>query len=166
MMSIDFKQDLLNRARGFKRKRDDHEAILYYATWFEHWINAILIRRLRKLDEKEARMMIRDVSLRGKYTWLLTLVHETRLPQRHIKAILHVCDLRNEFVHHKYKVFDVDGDDDSNKLKDAHRSAEKSVRYLQKFEEQHFFKGSARGLLKKLRNTKHEKSRPLQAESP
>ncbi len=155
--SADFRQDLLNRARSFKRKRNSHEAILYYATWFEHWINGILIRRLRTLDERETCQMIRDVSLRGKFTWLLALVHEKRIPERHIKAVLQICDLRNEFVHHKYKMLDVDSDDESKKLNEAHRSAEKSVRYLQKFEERHFFKGPARGLLRKLRNTKHEK---------
>jgi hypothetical protein len=159
LWSTDFRQNLLNRARSFKRKGNNHEAILYYGTWFEHWINGVLLRRLHKLDEREGCQMIRDVGLRGKFTWLLSLIHEKRIPQRHIKAVLQVCDLRNEFVHHKYKMFDVDtGDDEGKKLKEAHRSAEKSVRYLQKFEERHFFKGSARGLLKKLRNTKHEKA--------
>lgn len=159
MWSADFRQDLLTRARSFKRKGNNHEAILYYGTWFEHWINGILLRRLDKLNERESCQMIRDVSLRGKFTWLLVLIHEKRIPQRHIKAVLQVCDLRNEFVHHKYKMFDVDADDESKKLKEAHRSAEKTVRYFQKFEEQHFFKGSAREVLKKLKNTKHEGAR-------
>lgn len=158
MWSTDFKQDLLSRARNLKREQRDHEAILYYGTWFEHWINGVLIRRLHALNDREACQMIRDVGMRGKLTWLLALVHGKRIPLRHIKAVLHVCDLRNEFVHHKYKMFDIDSDHDEKKLKEAHRLAEQSVRYLKKFEELHFFKGPARGLLRKLRNTKHDKS--------
>ncbi len=159
MWSTDFRQDLLNRARSFKRRRNNHDAILYYATWFEHWINGVLLRGLRSLDERESYQMIRDVGLRGKFSWLLALVHEKRIPQRHVKTVLHVCDLRNEFVHHKYKLADIDSDDEDKQLKCAQRSAEKTVRYLQRFEEQHFFRGSARTLLRKLRNTKHEKVR-------
>lgn len=157
MWSIDFRQDLLNRARSYKRKRRNHEAILYYATWFEHWINNILLRGLQTLDEREARQMIRDVNLRAKFTWLLALVHERRIPQRHINTIVHVSDLRNEFVHYKFRKLDIDNDDDFRKLKSAHHSAEKSVRYLQRFEEQHFLKGSARGLSRRLRNTKRDR---------
>jgi len=160
MMSTDFRQSLLTRARSLKRSRQDHDAILYYATWFEHWINGVLIRRLRSIDERETCQMIRDVSLRGKFSWLLALVHGKRIPHRHIKAVLQVCELRNEFVHYKYKMVDVDkGDDDKNRLKEAQKMAEKAIRYLQKFEEQHFFNGPARGLLKKLRNTKSEKTK-------
>ncbi len=118
MMSTDFRQSLLTRARSLKRSRQDHDAILYYAT------------------------------------------HGKRIPHRHIKAVLQVCELRNEFVHYKYKMVDVDkGDDDKNRLKEAQKMAEKAIRYLQKFEEQHFFNGPARGLLKKLRNTKSEKTK-------
>jgi len=102
--------------------------------------------------------MIRDVSLRGKFGWLLVLVHNRRLPARHLRTIFQICDLRNEFLHYKYKLVDVDiTDEENDRFKLAHKLAEQTVRYLQKFEEQHFFKGAARGLLKKLRNTKHER---------
>lgn len=157
MMSTDFRHNLLTRARTFKRGRNSHEAILYYATWFEHWINGVLLRGIGSLREREANQMIRDVSLRGKYSWLLALTHGKRLPERHVKAILQICDLRNEFVHYKFKIADVDSREEEERLRSAHGAAEKAVRYLQEFEERHFFKGPARSLLRKLRNTKHER---------
>ena len=157
---IDFKPNLLARARGFKRHHENHQAILYYATWFEHWINGILIRRLRSLDEREITQMIRDVSLRGKFTWLLALVHGRRIPQKYVKAILEVAEFRNKFVHYKYKAINNDDpDEEEAKLKHVQRTAETAVRYLQTFEERHFFKGAVRGLLKKLRKGRNKKSK-------
>ncbi len=155
LVATDFRNSLLSKARSLKQQKNYHEASLYYATWFEHWINGVLLRKLKLLDVKEANQMIRDVSLRGKYTWLLALIHERRIRRNHLISILRVCDLRNEFVHYKYKLVDVDRID-SDRSHEALRAAEAAVRYLLSFEERHFFKGSARGLLKKLRITKHE----------
>jgi hypothetical protein len=158
MMSIDFKGDLLTRARSFKRSGKEHEAILYYATWFEHWINGILLRGLRSLDERERCQMIRDVGLRGKFSWMPAFIHGKRFPQKHINAVLKICDLRNEFVHYKYKMVDADDDSDESRFKEAHKMAESAIRYFLKFEERHFFKGAARGVLRNLRNMKQRRN--------
>lgn len=159
LMAVDFRGNLLTQARRLKRQKEYHEATLYYATWFEHWINGVLLRNLRSLDDQEARQMIRDVGLKGKFTWLLALVHERRIRHSHLNAILRICELRNEFVHYKYKLVDADQNDDKERFRDTHRKAEIAVRYLQAFEEQHFFKGATRSLLKKLRVTMKETSK-------
>src|SRR5664280_1150204 len=131
LMSTDFRSGLLSQARKFKRRQEHHEAILYYATWFEHWINAILVRNLHSLNERERCQMVRDVNLRGKYTWLLALVHGKQIPERHINAILRISDLRNEFVHYKYKLADVDTWTDEDKpLRLAQQKAEVAIRFV------------------------------------
>jgi hypothetical protein len=157
LMSTDFRSSLLSQARQFKKQKRHQESVLYYATWFEHWINGVLILKLNTLDELEKRQMIRDVSLRGKFTWLLALIHQTRISQRHLNAILQVNNIRNEFVHYKYKLVDVDTwKTEVQPLRQAEQKAEAAVRYLANFESRHFFKGSSRNLLKKLRNTANE----------
>lgn len=156
-MATDYREDLLTRARANKRSRDYYDAVLYYATWFEHWINCMLIWRLHRLNEAEVNQMVRDVNIRGKYTWLAALTHGYRFPQRHIKTINQVSAMRNEFVHHKYVLSDVDKwHEEPVRFQAVFRSAEAAVRYLQKFALHHLYKGSARGLLKRLRNTKKE----------
>jgi hypothetical protein len=160
LMSYDFKGDLLSAARRLKRTKQDNEAILYYATWFEHWINGVLIRKNQALAERESCQMLRDVNLKGKFTWLLALVHGKRIPQTHVRAIMQIGELRNEFIHYKYRMLDVDQPDERKpKLLNAFRSAETAIRYLQHFEERHFFKGAARQVLRNLRSTRQEKSR-------
>ena len=155
LMSTDFKGDLLSTARRLKRAKQDNEAVLYYATWFKHWINGVLLRKGQALAERESCQMLRDVNLRGKFTWLLALVHGKRIPQTHVKATMQIGELRNEFIHYKYRMLDVDQTDERKpKLLDALRSAENAIRYLQRFEERHFFKGAARHVLRNLRFTR------------
>lgn len=158
-MSRDFRPDLLKQARTLKRRNQLNEASLYYATWFEHWINSFYDRKANALDENEFRQMIRDVNLRGKFTWLMTLVVGRRIPDRHLRAVVRVSDLRNEFVHYKFKPVDVEkSEDEFEQLRQAHKAAEMAVRYLQEFETRHFYKGAACRLLKNLRYTKRERS--------
>jgi hypothetical protein len=158
-MSRDFRPGLLKQARSLKRRNQLNEASLYYGTWFEHWINSFFDRKAHRLDESEFRQMIRDVNLRGKFTWLLALVVGWRIPEKHLRAVIRVCDLRNEFVHYKWKPVDFDkSEDELEQLRQAHRAAESAIRYLQEFETRHLFKGAARRLLKNLRYTRHDRT--------
>jgi hypothetical protein len=159
-MSMDFRPNLLNKARSLKRRNELNEATLYYATWFEHWINFFFMRKTHVLDENEFRQMIRDVNVRGKYTWLLALAVGQRIPEKHLRAILRICELRNEFVHYKFKLVDADKfEDEVKQRRQTYQAAENAVRYLEGFETKHLFKGPARRLLKNLRHTKRERNR-------
>jgi len=167
LVGVDFRSDLLTQARRLRRRGKLHEAILYYATWFEHWINRVLTRNLRSLNDREARQMLRDVSLRGKFTWLLGLVHGKQIPERHIRAILRVSDVRNEFVHYKYKLVDVDAwTDEDEPLRLQQQKAQAAVRYLTEFELRHFFHVPSLDLLRRLRNTGNERTKPKRRAAP
>src|ERR1700722_1855988 len=82
LMSTDYKTSLLKHARTFAKQEAFETAFLFYATWFEHWINGVLTRRLRKLDEDERQQMLWNTSLKGKFTWLLSLIHDSNIPSR------------------------------------------------------------------------------------
>ena len=155
VMATDFRPSLLRQARLYKRRKQHNDAILYYATWFEHWINGFLDRKIHTLEANEIRHLLRDVSLRGKFTWLLVLVSGHRISVKQLHTIFRVADLRNEFVHYKFKLVDVDKDEDED-LERAGRLAEAAARYLHDFETRHLFKGAARDLLKRFRHTKRE----------
>jgi hypothetical protein len=131
-------EDLLKEARKYKKIEKSEMACLFYATWFEHWINNILLTQCRKtsmLDNDEAKLLIRDCSLRVKYTCLPTMLGLPPLAEKHISVAFRISELRNAFVHYKFTPVDLDEDtrDEDAWKRDFERS-EAAVKYLQRYE--------------------------------
>lgn len=152
MMSIDHKSGLLRQARQFAKSEKFAEAFLFYATWFEHWINGVLTRRLPKLSEDMRRQMLRDTNLKGKFKWLLPLIHEVEIPSQHLNTIVRIAEIRNSFVHYKFILDDVDKwkDVEIRALADIKR-AEHTIKFLKRFETKLFLSTQAKKLIQKLR---------------
>jgi hypothetical protein len=151
LMSTDHKSSLLKQAREFAKQEDFEEAFLFYATWFEHWINGVLTRRQNKLDENRRRQMLRETSLKGKFTWLLPLIHQAEIPSRYVDAIIRISEIRNSFVHYKFILSDVDkrDEEEARHLADLAR-AEKAIKFLKRLEAKIFLSKQARKLIRKL----------------
>lgn len=151
MMSIDHKVGLLKQARIFTKQKAFEKAFLFYATWFEHWINGTLTRRLRPLDENGRRQMLRETSLKGKFSWLLSLIHKVEIPSRHLNTIVRISERRNAFIHYKFILSDIDKwkEDEAQFLADLNR-AEQTVKFLKRFEAKLLLSDRAKKLVQKL----------------
>ena len=92
----DHTSTLLKRARNHRIEGDHYLACLLYATWAEHWLNGLIstVGERRKLRPDEAAQIIRETPLRGKLTWLLTLLGLPRMADRHRNSVIRLMDLR------------------------------------------------------------------------
>jgi hypothetical protein len=146
---IDHRRGLLNHARRMRRSGEHRLAVLLFATWVEHWLNALVDARCiaLRIAEKDKVEIVRSVQLAGKATWLLALLKARRLAANHVQSILGIAELRNAFVHYKWKGFDMDGGEDK---KDADRykawgqKIERTIKYLQRYESRELLHSSER----------------------
>lgn len=134
-----YSDQLLSQARRYADDRNGHLAILFYATWIEHWINGVIYTRgkVMHLVEDELLMLIRDTSLRTKLSVLPRLLGLPGLKPSHISVVLRASELRNAFVHYKQvPKSDLKLDEGKPTTTDFERT-EKSVRYLQGYYRSH-----------------------------
>lgn len=138
-------ESLLLEARRFNRLDKLEMSLLFYATWFEHWINGLLDRKAAelKLTDRALKLALRQTGLEAKLVCFPVLAKLPPLREQHIKAILRCADFRNSFVHYKFSVHSRDSERDDEPLqKTAIVAAEKAVRYLIRYDQRHVFKGA------------------------
>jgi hypothetical protein len=113
LSTTDRTTELVTLARRCQSRGLFETALLLYATTMEHWLNDIVITlsRRRGLTKEEARQLIRDIPFRAKGTWLLRLLGSTAIKPIHLKKLDRLMQLRNEFVHFKWKEMSVDLDE-------------------------------------------------------
>lgn len=148
---VDYTKSLIKEAR-FYFKKDQHEmACLFYSTWLEHWINNIiaLILKKKKWNDKEIVEVIRNVSFQGKYTWFLKIIDLKKIDGTHLKKIIKVSELRNNFVHYKWKEYNQQSE---KELSDVLNDFEKTIKYLNQYQNELFFKNKKRTIKKILKN--------------
>jgi hypothetical protein len=142
---LDHTSTLLKRARRLREEGEFYFACLLYATWAEHWLNGLVSTagQRRKLHTDEIAQIIRDTPLRGKLTWLLSLLELPRIADRHRNAVIRLMDLRNGFVHYKWQGKDdamMDREDED--FDRAVTGFEATVKYLQGYMVRKIFSGS------------------------
>ncbi len=105
---IDHTPDLLRQAAGAVERGDMAIAAILYATWVEHWVNGLInsLLKRRGLEESVTVEVIRDTPFRGKMTWLLQVLGAPSLDAGHLGKILNLVELRNEYVHYKWKSYE------------------------------------------------------------
>ncbi len=143
----DHRQTLLRQARAFAKTGEEEMAILLYGTWFEHWINALLSKRTRHvgLTETETRLVMRGMQLEAKYRCVPTLLRMPRLSLKHVKHVMDITRVRNEFAHYKFRARNIDdGDKETKQLQVVMGRAEAAVDYFTRYERRNVFKGSKR----------------------
>lgn len=107
---LDFQSRLLATAQDLAQRPHPIEAVILYATWCEHWLNATLITAGldRGLQEEEVVQMVRDANLRAKLGWLWRTLQLPEFPEHLRNAVIALSEVRNEHVHYKWKGHDPD----------------------------------------------------------
>lgn len=149
---IDHTQMILQEARKFTQVGQLELSCLFYATWFEHWLNDVIYTagKRRKLSEQEITQIIRETQFRGKSTWLLRILNLGTINETHLKRMQNNIESRNSFVHYKWKRVDIDDEvweKDKKALTDLLTEVEKTVTYLRRFQGKQFFAGRKRKVL-------------------
>ncbi len=132
LVTVDHTPDILGRARSYVRRGDHHLACVLFATWVEHKLNYFLASlSVGKLTESELEAMIRETSHRAKIGWVLRLFNRPKVPQPHAGRIGKLMELRNAFVHYKWRKASEQAD---RELSSFVSTFEPTVRYLQHYE--------------------------------
>ncbi len=133
---------IIDSARHFKKQKDRDKAILFYAMFFEHTFNNIIERvcTKRKIERKTITEIIKNISIHGKTSWLLTLMNLPKLNKSHKDLILKVTEERNSFVHYKWTPSADYLVEDEEILNDKiFKQIENTVTYLKGFESKIIF---------------------------
>ncbi len=97
--------DLLERAEDAVKNNEWNYVYVYYATYFEHFINDILCvwAVKQKKPHKVIKELIRKVSIEDKYSWVLELLNAPKFNTKHLKIIKKLSENRNSFLHYKFE---------------------------------------------------------------
>ncbi len=100
-------QDLLDYARDFRDAEISELSILFYALWFEHWLNGLIksMYDRKNLPFKEFKQLVRSTKVRDKSRWVLRLLELKPIHEPHAKLIDEVAEIRNAFVHYKWQAY-------------------------------------------------------------
>lgn len=106
--AIDYTAALLREARRYRDSGESLLACLMYATWLEHWVNALITDwgPRKGIGEAERIAIIRESKFSAKMGWLLRVLGLPDMELAHRNAALEIVNHRNSFVHHKYKAYD------------------------------------------------------------
>ena len=139
---MDHTSNFLKHARKSMNSGDMNCAALFYATYFEHRINNILGKvARRKLSESHYQKIMRRADIEDKCSWVMHLLSEKSISKLSIKRIKKISEIRNSFVHYKWKP-NIEHEKNEMALKDT----DKIVRYLNRFEERIFFSGNRKNI--------------------
>ncbi len=144
LFAIDYRDDLLANARVFRRKNSLGISCVLYATWMEHLINGIVVIKLTREGRFSALSVlevIRSVNPAGKLTWLLPLVGLPRLSEGHTAVLKELVELRNSFVHYKWRMVPLDDNKEHIRLGRLLSKIERTVRYLKRYERRNAYHG-------------------------
>lgn len=103
--AVDHQHSLLREGERFAKRKNPNHAYIFFATYFEHFINEIIdIWATRNAIKHEVRAnLIRRLNLEDKYTWLLEILKLPAFSTVHWKLIKTISDKRNNYIHYKYK---------------------------------------------------------------
>ncbi len=103
-LTITYHVTLLTEGKRYVKTKNYELAYIFYATYFEHFINEILDIWAKKnsIEYRISSSLIRRVTLEDKYTWVLKLLKLPVFNEKHWKTIKIVSEKRNNFIHYKY----------------------------------------------------------------
>ena len=136
-VALDFQPRLLATAGDLSHRPHPIEAVILYATWCEHWLNATLISAAlgRGLVEKDVMDMIRSSNGPTKLGWLWRSLGLPEFPPRLKASVEFLSQVRNEHVHYKWTGHDPDAlTDENSRLKLAIADIKAVVEALIDFE--------------------------------
>lgn len=149
---IDYTDLLLDSARKYFRDGNANYTALFYSTYFEHRLNELVMQQAKKTKITQANLpqMLRDVNISGKCTWLLEILGIPSIASEYALIINQISEIRNSFVHYKWKRNELGSNDEKEFQTAALEKAEEVVSYLYEYEETHVYCGPRRELIKML----------------
>jgi hypothetical protein len=145
LFNFDNRSSILTEARKQRTVLNKELSCTLYAIWFEHWINRLIMiyGNRKKLSGNELYAIIRTSRISDKFTWLAKLLGIPRILRHHITTILQIHELRNTFVHYKWRSkTGKEVEDFDDKLDASLDKVEKVVKYLSTLENKHVYHGS------------------------
>ena len=134
-VTLDYSNSILVEARRFRADGRFQFAILFYATWIEHWANRVLVDGARRngLGERSVMLFARKISIIEKLEVAWDIFKWGEFPTVDLRATTRIMDVRNSFAHYKYLAFPIEGDPDEAAM-DACVRAEDLIPKLQALE--------------------------------
>lgn len=124
-------------------------AILFYATWVEHWMNNILISLSRRSNVPEgvAVALIRSCGFNLKMKDVWTSLGAAPFEKEVMRTITELMELRNGFVHYKWQPrISSDKNRQDQRVKEVASEGRKLITALQEIENQVLFLGRRESL--------------------
>ena len=136
---------LLEQGEQCAREKKFDLAYVFYATYFEHQINAVIDMwcKRKSIGYKTSSSLIRKVSLEDKYTWLLEILGLPAFRAEHLLVIKKVAEKRNSFLHYKYPAEPATMPLDQEKIewRNLIPSLQKTVAYTKRYHSRFAYKG-------------------------
>lgn len=158
--SSNHERDLRDQGDKFLDEGKYEFAILFYATWIEHWLNRIiLLRAIGKGTHPEiATALIRSSRIELKLGRIWTSLEVPRFPKELARQVTRVMESRNAFVHYKWPSEDDETHSESiNRRKLEARNAQQTVTELIALEDSIFYKGRSSAIREAFRRTWYER---------
>lgn len=146
---LDHQDSVLEQARIFEEAEKADFAVMFYATWVEHWLNDMIVWKLQRAGTPQSDIvqLIRVTNLKRKIGKVWTDTFGEELDQNLVTCILALAERRNSFVHYKWQALEETEIDSEKAGKDAVLSeAANLVQQLEALKIAQKF-GTAQGLL-------------------
>jgi hypothetical protein len=145
-VQYEYQSELIDEAQRYEGKGDFNLALMFYATWFEHWLNGMYIARepMVAVEREEIIRLIRETDLAGKTGHIWHLLFGEKLPGDVVQTILKVAEARNAFVHYSWAPYLSEAEESSERreLQNLARRAAAAVTQLSAIEDKIAFAGS------------------------
>ncbi len=146
---VDHTEEILEQARAYRKGGNENFACLFYAMWFEHTINRFIYSFAKRMNlpDMEIGEIIRATSYKSKCSWLLRIFNKKPFKGLHINLLIKLMDVRNSFVHYKWKVTN---EQTNKEIRVILSNIEKTVRYVRGYENKYVLGISRREVKKKI----------------
>ncbi|MFD5254046.1 hypothetical protein ACFWM5_14575 [Streptomyces bobili] len=148
-MVTDHSDDLLRKATEAIGSEEYWFAILFYATWVEHWINNILISLSRRANVPEglAVALVRSCGFNLKMKDVWTSLGAAPIEKDVMRTITEIMELRNGFVHYKWQArISSEEELQGQRVKEVAFEGQKLITVLQEIESKVLFLGRRKSL--------------------
>ncbi|MFF2641061.1 hypothetical protein ACFVUB_14570 [Streptomyces niveus] len=141
--------DLLKKATAAMRADEHWFAILFYATWLEHWVNNILMSLSVRSGTPEgvAVALVRSCGFNLKIKDVWTSLGAAPIDKAQIRIMTDLMEFRNSFVHYKWQSRSVSDEGTyDQRVEEVAKTAQSLVTTLGNLEDQLLFSGRRKAL--------------------
>lgn len=167
--SSNHERELKNQGDKFLDEGKHEFAILFYATWIEHWLNRIILLRAvgAGTNPELATALIRSSRIDLKMGRIWTSLEIPKFPKELARQVTRVMEYRNAFVHYKWPSEDDETHSESiNRVKLEAQQAQKIVTELIGLEDSVFYKGRSKAIREAFREVWHERRQETLEQDP